>query len=74
MDAQVHWIFSRLTSDLKIWKKLGEHYRIDLFCGLFLERANRGVTLAPETMAAIAARGAELGFDIYSPKEKGSDP
>ena len=43
-------------------------YRVDLFCGLFLERPNRGVTLMPKTMTEIGVRGIKLGFDIYAPE------
>jgi hypothetical protein len=68
LDAQVLWILSRLTGDLGVWKEVTRAYRVDLFCGLLLDRANRGVTLAPNTMTEIGARGIELGFDIYAPE------
>ena len=67
LDGQIDWIFSQLTPDLGRWNQVSRQYRIDLFCGLFLERQNRGVSLAPHTMAAVAARGISLGFDIYGP-------
>jgi len=67
LDAQAAWLFARLNSDLAVWKKLVSEYRVDLFCGLFLERPNRGVTLSPKTMAALAERGIPLGLDIYGP-------
>ena len=68
LDSQVDWILARVTSDLSVWKKITEDYRVDLFCGLLLERSNRGVTLAPKTMTELGARGIEIGFDIYAPK------
>ena len=67
LDAQVVWILSRVTADLSAWRRLTRLFRVDLLCGLFLERMNRGVTLSPSTMAALGARGIELGFDIYAP-------
>jgi Domain of unknown function (DUF4279) len=70
LDAQVDWILSRMTADLSVWKKIAEDYRVDLFCALHLERSNRGVTLAPKTMAALGARGIELGLDIYAPEKE----
>lgn len=66
LDGQVDWILSRLTSDLTVWQKIATEYRVDIFCGLFLERPNRGVTLSVKTMADLAARNIELGFDIYA--------
>ena len=67
IDAQIAWIFERLTRDLSVWKKLTQNYRVDLFCALYLERTNRGVSLSPATMIEVGARGIELGFDIYAP-------
>jgi ribosomal protein L19 len=67
LDAQAHWILSRLTSDLGIWRQITSKYKVDLFCGLFLERPNRGISLSPQTMRQLADRGIEIGFDIYAP-------
>lgn len=67
LDSQVEWILSRVTQDLAIWRDLTQRFKIDLFCGLFLERPNRGVSLRPETLGQIAGRGILLGFDIYAP-------
>lgn len=67
LDSQVAWILGRLTGDLIVWKKLSSEYRLDIFCALYLERPNRGVSLSPKTMADLAARGIEIGFDIYAP-------
>ncbi len=69
LDSQVEWILSRLTADLAVWKKVATSFRVDLFCGLYLERSNRGVTLAPRIMTELGSRGIELGFDIYAPEE-----
>lgn len=68
LDAQVNVILARLTSDLAVWQQLSSKYQIDFFCGLFLDRPNRGVTLSAETMAQLAARGISFGFDIYAPE------
>jgi hypothetical protein len=67
LDSQVAWILSRVTADLDVWKKLVVEYRVDLFCALYLERPNRGVSLSPKTMTELGARGIEIGFDIYAP-------
>ena len=67
LDTQVEWILSRLSSDLAAWRQVTSEYKVDFFCGLFLERTNRGVTLESETMRKLAARRIQLGFDIYAP-------
>jgi hypothetical protein len=68
INAQVQQILSRATSDLSVWRELSSRHRIDLFCGLFLERSNRGISLSPETMSEVSARGISFGFDIYAPE------
>jgi hypothetical protein len=67
LDDQVNTILARLTSDLSVWQLLSSKYQVDLFCGLFLERPNRGVTLRADTMTQLGARGISFGFDIYAP-------
>lgn len=70
LDSQVAWILSRVTGDLSVWRQVTDEYRVDLFCALYLDRWNRGVTLAPKTMAELGARGIEMGFDIYGPEDE----
>jgi hypothetical protein len=67
VNAQVQAILSRLTADLEVWRQVCSKYKVDLFCGLFLERPNSGISLSSETMALVSARGISLGFDIYAP-------
>jgi hypothetical protein len=68
IDSQVEWILSRLTQDLNRWNEVSSQFSIDLFCGLFLERTNRGTSLFPETMRRLADRGIKLSLDIYAPE------
>src|SRR5579864_6092955 len=65
LDGQIAHILDRLTTDPEVWARLSQAFRIDLFCGLFMERANEGVALSPSTLAALGSRGIELSFDIY---------
>ncbi|HTE39575.1 MAG TPA: DUF4279 domain-containing protein [Steroidobacteraceae bacterium] len=67
LDDQVASILGRLATDLEIWRQVSSKYRVDIFCGLFLERPNRGVSISPDTMTQLGARGIEFGFDIYAP-------
>lgn len=67
LDEQIAWIFARTTSDLSRWQQLTATYRVDIFCGLFLERPNRGASLSPATLMLLGSRGVEIGFDIYGP-------
>jgi hypothetical protein len=67
VDSQVRAILSRLTPDLDVWRQVCSKYEVDLFCGLFLERTNRGFGLNAETLSMVGERGISFSFDIYSP-------
>ena len=66
MEGQVQELLGQVTSDLTIWKSIGEKYQIDLFCGIFLGGSNEGLTLSAACLAALGERGIEMGLDIYS--------
>ena len=65
LDAQIDEILSKLSSDISVWKKVTERYRADLFCGLFLNGGNEGLTISAKSLAALGSRGIEMGLDIY---------
>ncbi|WP_234082895.1 DUF4279 domain-containing protein [Azonexus sp. R2A61] len=67
LDAQVAEILGQLTSNLDVWQSLTSRYRVDLFCGWFMEGSNEGVCISPLTLQALGERGIELGLDIYAP-------
>ena len=69
LDAQVSAILSRLTDDAHVWAALRAKYHVDLSCGWFMEYGNEGVSIEPETMSALGARGILLDIDLY-----GGDP
>ena len=74
LDAQINSLLDRLTGDLTAWRELNSHYRVDLFCGLFLENLNRGTTLTGQTLQRMAERGIPLGLDIYGLHCLASEP
>jgi hypothetical protein len=49
---------------------LSRSFRIDLFCGLFMARANEGLSLSPATLVALGRREIELSFDICEATEE----
>ncbi len=67
LDEQVRWLLSQLTPDLTIWATIRERYRIDLFCGLFLEETDEGLSVSPKILLALGERGIEFGLCIYAP-------
>jgi hypothetical protein len=71
LNSQIGELLSKLSDDLQVWASLRERYRIDLFCGIFLKGGNEGLSISPESSAALGARGIELGLDIYGQLEEG---
>jgi hypothetical protein len=69
LDGQIGEILGKLTADLDVWSKIGEQFDMDFFCGLFMGKSNEGLSLSPNTLAAIGLRGIELDLDIYGPDE-----
>jgi hypothetical protein len=65
LEKQIFELFSRLSDDLEIWRKITSQYHSDLFCGLFMESWNRGIDFSPDLMAQISARGLTLSLDVY---------
>jgi hypothetical protein len=65
LEKQIFELFSRLTDDLEIWRKLTSQYHSDLFCGLWMESWNRGIDFSPDLMTQISARGLTLSLDVY---------
>lgn len=69
MDGQIQEILSQATGDLAAWQSITNKYHADLFCGLFMRVRNEGLTISPHSLAALGARGIEMGLDIYGGDE-----
>jgi hypothetical protein len=69
LDSQVSEIIDLLTSDLNVWQSLSGKFRMDIFCGVFMEASMEGIGLTADTMLALGQRGIEIDFDIYGPDE-----
>ncbi len=65
LDAQISEILNKLSSDLKIWVKITSQYKVDLFCGVFMEEGNEGMSISPASLKALGDRGILLDLDIY---------
>jgi Domain of unknown function (DUF4279) len=67
----IRTLLARLPEELLVWERLRAQAETDVFCGLHLDRWNRGVELPPELLRQLADRRLSLGLDIYA---RGSDP
>ena len=65
MNSQIQEILSRMTSDLSVWQSITKRFRVDLFCGLWLTGSESGMSLSPQSLAALGERGIELAMCIY---------
>jgi hypothetical protein len=70
LDGQIRWLMSQVSDDLGIWQHLTTSYDVNLFCGLFMQSGNDGLSLSPETMLVLGKRGIELDLDIYGPDDE----
>jgi hypothetical protein len=66
VNGQVRWLLSQVESDLNVWKSLVQQFDVDIYCGLFMQGSNDGLSLAPDVMALLGERGIHLGIEIYS--------
>lgn len=66
INAQVMEILAITTPDLAIWRNLCQQYKIDLFCGLFMDSSNEGFCLSAATLMALGERGIKIDFDVYA--------
>ena len=67
LDGQIAFIFEQLTEDLAIWRSLAQRFKMELFCGLFMECSNEGVEISPESLRVLGSRGVKIGLDVYGP-------
>lgn len=67
IDGQIAMIFDQLTNDLSVWESISRRYKMDLFCGLFMECTNEGMELPPQSLFLLGSRGITIGLDIYGP-------
>ena len=70
IDEQLASIFARTTQDLQVWQDLASRYEGGAFCGLFMNESNEGFSLSLSTLKSLAARGLEIGFDVYDPDDE----
>jgi len=69
-NLQVAELFHGLTDDLKIWSDLACRFKVDIFCGWFMQEGNEGVDISPSTLLMLGERSIALAIDIYGPDDK----
>ena len=64
-DRQVAQILDQLTADVAVWRSLAARFRVDMFCGWFMDEVNEGVSLSVATLRSLGERGILLDMDLY---------
>jgi hypothetical protein len=65
LDTQIAELLGKLTADMDVWNKIKKRYEVDLFCGLFMDQGNEGMSVSPSSLQSLGQRGIELALDIY---------
>jgi hypothetical protein len=65
VENGIRTLLTRLPSSPNLWSSLTKTYAVDIFCGLFLSKTNRGFSLAADLSTLLSDRGIDIGFDIY---------
>ena len=69
LDKQVANLLQSLTRDLEIWGDLTKRFNADVFCGLFMQTGNDGLSMTPSTLHMLGERGLRLEMCIYDPSD-----
>ncbi|MVA26961.1 DUF4279 domain-containing protein [Agrobacterium vitis] len=59
-------LLSKIPVAPDVFRTLASRFKVELFCGLFLDEYNAGVGLSPAVMKLLAQREISLDLDIYS--------
>ena len=70
LEEKIEIVLAKLTDNLESWQDVTRNLEIaDIYCGLFIDKWNEGLTLSPYVMRKISDRNLTIGFDIYSPTD-----
>lgn len=72
LNGQIAEILGQLSDDLDVWKAISDRYSVDLFCGLFMDGSNEGLSVSASSLFALGARGIQLSLDLYGPGSSAS--
>ena len=53
LEEKVEGLLGKLTSDVAVWRRITGQYKVDIFCGLFLDSWNEGFGLSPRVVKGL---------------------
>ena len=69
IEGQVDELLGRVTDDLQVWQRLGQRFKLDIYCGAFMRTSNDGIELSSETLLRLGQRGVAFGVELYAPSK-----
>ncbi|NET91450.1 MAG: DUF4279 domain-containing protein [Kamptonema sp. SIO1D9] len=64
LETKITRLLECITVPLTVWEEL-RSFSGNVFCGIFLNDWNRGLSLSPELMQKLVERHLSIDFDIY---------
>lgn len=71
IEEAIESFLGSLPPERQAWAALGERYRVDLLCGVFVRGVNQGFELSPRVLELLGQRGITLGVDIFGEPDVG---
>jgi hypothetical protein len=65
LEEAVESFLGSLPQAEQAWAALGERYRVELLCDLFIKGTNQGFELSPRVLELLGRRRITLGVDIF---------
>jgi hypothetical protein len=64
LNAQIGEILSKTSVDLAVWQSIAKRFQVSLFCTLYMEGGDEGLTISPQSLAALGARNIGMGLNM----------
>ena len=71
IEEEIESFLGSLPPEGQAWAAIGERYRVDLLCDVFVRGVNQGFELSPRVSAMLWQRGITLGVDIFCEPDEG---
>jgi len=68
LDRQINDLLEGLSEDLAVWADLSTRFKADIFCGIFMQEENEGISLSAKSMRELSSRGLLFDIDVYCPE------
>src|SRR5262245_34921572 len=71
IEEEIESLLDSLPPEGQAWAAIGERYRVDLLCDVFVRGLNQGFELSPHVLEKLGRRGVTLGVDIFCEPDEG---